>query len=254
MKLPQELRLKIYGFLMNDVLEEEQSHGNVKVSKMISLRASRVCSRKLSSQLLRTCKIVYEEGMPALYRRRAVKAEQMEDLRHLNEIGAFACSFLEVVVIGPDKFPKYMEQRNKTELRALGTTVPPPLRIPPLPSLKTVVLSYMANHGRSPSPPQQRLIEEWAKSLVQSKPSRHHFLFEFMGIADDPSAVTWRLDLRSCSHQWTDIEGLLAKPPTRRIWFDIEVSTVQDAKGKEKKRWRVKNVDGGAVKLWGRPE
>ena len=271
--LPPELRCKVYNYLMNNVDEEsdpfsynildDDEHPNV-------VPAARDCQRKahvtrgsrdsrcittrvlhvdtdgihkvsLTSQLLRTCRIIYEEAGAALYGSRVVHGSRFHDhVKPLHLIGEQACKFIEVIIIHPCIVPKRLVLKNKRELRALGLRAPTPKLLPPLPKLDYVTFSYAAGSHNS-----QLEMLEFVDELMASKSSRHHFLSEYIWMIGSNPRVQWRFELLS----W--IYGLFPHPRTPGILLYgcmdellIEMHVVESMTEAGEKTWLVKNADG----------
>jgi hypothetical protein len=92
-KLPPELRCRVYN-PMNDA----------KPTVDPTAQAERVSfdAKSVSSQLLRTWKVLYEEAIASLYATRMIDATDISMLDSLlTTISTFACSFVRTILICP---------------------------------------------------------------------------------------------------------------------------------------------------------
>lgn len=248
-KLPPELRCKIYRFLMND--PEPAADYSVAKAGKLSFDA-----KALSSQFLRTCKVIYEEAIAVLYKIRMIEASDFSLLEGpLTTIGTFSCTFIRIIMISPEPaLPPYMTQNNKRELLGLDADeglVFRPRRLPQLPNLRIVMIRYLIAHIDDEQDPDDTEEEKFVAALIRSKPCQGHFLCEYMWMFGHPAMMMWRLDFTSVFWELNESNAYVVKEE-RMIDVRAEVATGTKY-GKAFCQWVVKNKDasvGEDIMIW----
>ena len=278
-KLPTELRLKVYNYLMNDIDRtafddydssssdsylsghsvetlDKADYGPVcgKILYIGDKYSSYVRCEELSSQLLRVCRSIYKEAMESLYKGRTVVTEHFPSLSpRLAEIGNLACENTEEIVLYQTSLPR-MRRPSRGSLVEPWPFEDFPL-LPPMPALKLITLRYTLSqyqpyhHGR----PYDLRIINFVDNLIESSPNPRHFLSEFMTMIEGHDKVRWLVDL--CSRHWDRADGQNAEDdddakPTRvlikdvRVFFEIKPVMVE-RHNVERLEWEIRDVEGG---------
>lgn len=238
--LPIELRLNIYEICMTD--------NDDQLVKMWT--SGPECYKKRSSELLRTCKAVYEEALPVLYSNHIFDAESPDDLlAGLVCFGNFAHAHIKHIQISLGRH---------TGDRSRGSYLPPyqilengypydhvmydwrQKQLPRLPSLKSFTIHCRTrwNRGRraADSGPQYAFLA----SLAGREVDRTHGLCRLMQIMKQEHNVSWELDLLTEESMVSPITGkLCVQLKTMRVVIKTEEVLVN---GRNIERWVIEKV------------
>lgn len=234
-KLPQELRNRIYTFLMATP-ERDFDDRIIRVGEQGALSR-----HNRSSSLLRTCKIVYEEALPILMASLVLAASGFVQMRDgLNTIGVYAQTFITTLFILQEGFPDVRILKVNKEIIGLGLRPAPLQYFPVLPTLKLVALVFEQPYKLRPhgprtcplvaEPPHQSYLEK----LIASKLMPGHGLFDLMSTVAERDQINWRLSFSSNrygyirttsarSDRWTRHWGV---KNMERTMFSIETQEV----------------------------
>ena len=265
MTLPAELRMKVYNFLMNDdatpisgtqrVLCSSSSQPdfgwiNRAWGKMLEIENSEITQEALSSQLLRSCKLIYEEVMPILYQNRQVIIYSFCSLPSLTQIGKRGQSFVRSLILCQYlcKLPPFMKPRNKSDLCRIGLLDdrkrrPSPL--PQLPNLDRIEVCHLVDQSVAALNRGHVEVECFGQNLIDSKASRGHYLHKYMTLMRRYGNAEWRTSL--LSYTWSTPYSRTKMLEVRCGRFCIEViSSPDDKKGEG--RWRIRDTaEGGGA-------
>ena len=287
-KLPAELRVRIYNYLMNDfdrAVRDDQIRRSTSVQRdelEIQDRDEADCDlldgkvlqatigfsirpKALSSQVLQTCKLIHREALDSLYGGRKVVTNDFHRLQPaLEKIGEDGRKLIKDIVLYRTEVPSRV---ILTHAATLSVWISPPPRnqdrMPALPSLESVTLRYTLSQKQySPNgiADCHRRAASFARELIESAPERRHFLYGYMSMIHGSSTKRWHVDI--CSRQWTydrderDIRprnrwhGAWALVMVREscICFDIKMSGME-RDGVQPARWQVCDVEGDSERV-----
>ena len=181
--LPPELRLKVYNYLMNDLELRPRSATPVKT---LELHWDNNPCKPLSAQFLRTCKIIYHEGLPALYYgRTAITYDLAAIHQELEYLGPRMMNGIKAIIFESSLLCPYTIPRVRGDHRWLMREDARSrfhLPLPDMPSLKSITIRANRVHHEV----FQRRLEARILELMRSPAGGGHFLTQYMRLTTNP--------------------------------------------------------------------
>ena len=223
--LPAELRLRVYGFLM------KSKKGRGDYEEVHVYADGKLARRRRSAQILRTCKLIFQEASAVLYGRLKFGAADSRDLeRGLNSLGPLARSHIKELAATQHRLPipSYLAQFERvfgaslfeevSERRVRESTIVRSQlqRFPPMPRLHTITIRYKLDWDDGPSHsdtwkgPHRQFLTELAESI----PDRSVGLADTITRVGVPDQVRWRLHFRIQRITGHKIQSMFPPLPT----------------------------------------
>ena len=238
--LPPELRLKVYGYLMNT----KTSSSSTPILRI--QRTGKIMRRASSSQFLRTCKTVYKEAHPILYNEMSYQAKGWLDLKlGIMSVGSLARTYIKRLLVVQQNYPTTRFSRFQTQIPGVGldqlstVQVEPrslfqyelslPTALPSLPALESITIRTRSKTWRSGIAPQEPYLEQLAASI----PQRGHELYDIMTASAVRPEVAWYLSMRA-EHISVNTLGSFLR--SRLSVVKVRVSVEYLGEGQQRKR------------------